>query len=830
MSLRVYYEVLNQKGSPALYTDTFANRPAFGFQGRLFISTDTGQIFEDTGSAWTLIADAGAGTTGTLQQVTTNGNTTTLGISVQGIDINDGAGTGANNMAIGSSALANNTTGITNTAIGFVALGNNTTGGGNVGVGFNALQFNTTGGGNTAIGTYALKANTTANNNTAIGFSSLQSNTTGQFNTAIGYEALPLNTTASSNTAIGNFSLNANTTGANNTAVGNLSLFANTTGTQNTALGSNSLVGNTTGGFNVGIGNNALQNNTTASYNTAIGTNTLTANTTGTQNIAIGYLSLYTNITGNQNVAIGNNALQYNTQNQNTAVGNASLGANTTGANGTAVGNQALQLNTTGQQNTAIGSGALANNTTANFNTAIGTSSLGSNTTGAQNTAIGTGSLIQNTTGVANTSVGYASLSVNTTGNYNIALGSGNGNALTTGQYNTLIGYNTGNGITTGSSNTIIGGNISGLSTTLSNNIILADGSGNIRYQFDGTNNVFGGNIITPQVRASTSAGLSINANSGTQIANYGAGGGANITFYGGLSFTSGTNINLGTTDNFALFLRANNTNIITLFPSGNAGINSTSDTGEKFQVTGTSRFNDAATFLSRINGVVGGTAFNTAGLWLQGSSATDGIAIGGTGSSNKIIETYGGNLSLNVGTQNNVVMGGIVAIDGNNSPSSLGIDKLSIGFQNGVDGWIQTWAGRPLSLNSQGNNVLIGTRTDAGQKLQVSGNALFTQSSGTIATFQSATQSQIGIIGTSSTSDVGVRIEANSQAWAVGINFFAGAGGKDFNIFDGTSARTPFKIYAATGGVNMRNLPTSAVGLASGDLWNNLGIVNIIP
>jgi hypothetical protein len=58
MSLRVYYEVLNQKGSPALFTDTLANRPAFGFQGRLFISTDTAQIFEDTGSAWTLIADA----------------------------------------------------------------------------------------------------------------------------------------------------------------------------------------------------------------------------------------------------------------------------------------------------------------------------------------------------------------------------------------------------------------------------------------------------------------------------------------------------------------------------------------------------------------------------------------------------------------------------------------------------------------------------------------------------------------------------------------------------------------------------------------------------
>ena len=82
MPLRVNFNVLNQKGTPAFFSDIFANRPAAGFAGRVFISTDTGAIYEDTGSAWTLIADAGAGTTGTLQQVTTNGNTTTQGISI----------------------------------------------------------------------------------------------------------------------------------------------------------------------------------------------------------------------------------------------------------------------------------------------------------------------------------------------------------------------------------------------------------------------------------------------------------------------------------------------------------------------------------------------------------------------------------------------------------------------------------------------------------------------------------------------------------------------------------------------------------------------------
>jgi hypothetical protein len=73
--------VLNQKGSPAIYTDTFANRPTFGYQGRLFISTDTAAIYEDTGTSWTLIANVSSGA-GTLQQVTTNGNTTNVGITV----------------------------------------------------------------------------------------------------------------------------------------------------------------------------------------------------------------------------------------------------------------------------------------------------------------------------------------------------------------------------------------------------------------------------------------------------------------------------------------------------------------------------------------------------------------------------------------------------------------------------------------------------------------------------------------------------------------------------------------------------------------------------
>jgi hypothetical protein len=81
-----------------MYTDTFANRPAYGYQGRLFISTDSGQIFEDTGSAWTLVADAGVGG-GTLSSVCLNGNTTATGIIITAGGLSSNSITNTGNTA-----------------------------------------------------------------------------------------------------------------------------------------------------------------------------------------------------------------------------------------------------------------------------------------------------------------------------------------------------------------------------------------------------------------------------------------------------------------------------------------------------------------------------------------------------------------------------------------------------------------------------------------------------------------------------------------------------------------------------------------------------------
>ena len=184
--INIDFTIANQKGTPAFYSDIFANRPTFGYPGRVFISTDTGAIYEDTGTSWTLIADAGAGTTGTLQQVTTNGNTTTLGILVQGLTIGRGGSDINTNTAIGSSALTSNTTGTGNVALGYNALLSNTIGTNNISIGRASFQGNLSGSSNTIIGDGSAGGITSGNTNICIGASSGAGLVAGSYNTIIG--------------------------------------------------------------------------------------------------------------------------------------------------------------------------------------------------------------------------------------------------------------------------------------------------------------------------------------------------------------------------------------------------------------------------------------------------------------------------------------------------------------------------------------------------------------------------------------------------------------------------------------------------------------------
>lgn len=123
-NIEVKLDVLNQKGSPALFADSLASRPAASFAGRLFVDTDnpsTG-IYRDTGTSWIQVADeTGTIPTPTLQTVTTAGNTSNVGISISANGIGIGTAIPASNRldihtATGINATFNGT-GTTNSAL-----------------------------------------------------------------------------------------------------------------------------------------------------------------------------------------------------------------------------------------------------------------------------------------------------------------------------------------------------------------------------------------------------------------------------------------------------------------------------------------------------------------------------------------------------------------------------------------------------------------------------------------------------------------------------------------------------------------------------------------
>jgi len=130
-------------------------------------------------------------------------------------------------------------------------------------------------------------------------------------------------------------------------------------------------------------------------------------------------------------------------------------------------------------------------------NVILGDNALSANTTGSRNVAIGTFPLWKNTTGFANIAIGAETLINETSGNNNIAIGDNTAKYITTGVGNIAIGAGSGlDNLTTGSYNTILGGSLGSSIGNVSNNIILADGQGNIKYRWDGTNNNLYGNTI----------------------------------------------------------------------------------------------------------------------------------------------------------------------------------------------------------------------------------------------------------------------------------------------------------------------------------------------
>jgi hypothetical protein len=318
-------------------------------------------------------------------------------LAVQGVTVGIGAGTGADNTAVGASALAANTTGASNTALGR-----------------SALDVNTTGASNTAIGHNALGANTTASNNTAVGADALLSNTTGSSNVAVGEEA-SANTTGSRNVAIGHTAMRAvgASTASDSVFIGHQAGYYVSSSTSNIGIGSNALRDANTGGSNIAIGSDAGVLNTTGNLNVFVGVTAGKNNVSGVNNTAVGHGALLTasgSGATNNHVAIGAQSLaKLTTGEANSAVGFQALNATTTGTGNVAFGNQAMVANLTGSRNTAIGSYSADanrfgdNNTVVGFNAAYIQHNGSDNVIAGYQAARGQGDTTLAITGISNT-------------------------------------------------------------------------------------------------------------------------------------------------------------------------------------------------------------------------------------------------------------------------------------------------------------------------------------------------------------------------------------------------------------------------------------------
>lgn len=108
MGLTVHFEVLNQLGTPMMYSSSLATRPESGIQGRIFFRTDSPYgIYRDNGTTWDQIAGSGGGGgiagTGTATQIAFFSAATTLASSANLFWDNTNGRLGINNNTPGSS-------------------------------------------------------------------------------------------------------------------------------------------------------------------------------------------------------------------------------------------------------------------------------------------------------------------------------------------------------------------------------------------------------------------------------------------------------------------------------------------------------------------------------------------------------------------------------------------------------------------------------------------------------------------------------------------------------------------------------------------------------
>jgi hypothetical protein len=503
--------------------------------------------------------------------------------------------------------------------------------------------------------------------------------------------------------------------------------------------------------------------------NSAFGAGVLTLNTTGFGNLALGYFSLYNNTTGYYNLAAGYDALYGNTE----------------GFENVGVGFRALYSNTTGDDNIAIGyragfGGSANANTTGNNNIFIGTNIVGVAATDSNRTFIGSSSTTSTWLGgnllLGSTTDGGERIQVTGTAKFTSSSGAAPDiimNNTAGGSWLRMIGAGTPTNIID-SNGTLIFRNGSTYTTKLT-----LDTSGNLLL---GT--AAGTSTATPvsmslggsygNSTAGSTANMKLKLYDDTVDTNhYGFGVSANL-------------LEISAPSSIAFFngVSASRTERMRINANGRVLIGSVSDTGETFQVTGTARVTSTSTFgstltvatganarialdtastdsssrlqfnenttikalvqyvnstfatVSRRNrlelgGTTGGISFTVNSVYDTPAVLIDGsgnVGIGVAAPTYKL-QVYGDTLFTNSSGLQPVYFGKGVSVNHTHFGTATDGDFALI--RNGAERirFVSAWTqlnGR-LVLSSDTGNVQIGSSTDNGQKLQVTGTANIT-------------------------------------------------------------------------------------------------------
>ena len=339
---------INTADGKLFYKDSAGVVQVIGTKGGVGSSTTTQVLYNSSGL---VVGSANMTFSGTALTLANDA-------SISGLTVGKGGGAVATNTAIGSSTLSSNTTGNSITAIGYQAGQTNSTGSSGAFIGAYAGQL-ATGANNTALGYSALSTVTnpsTGTSNVAIGVNALTFNSSGSQNTAVGMQALQQNTTASNNTAVGYQAGYSYNSGSANgiTALGYQALYSTTTDSS-TAVGTKAAYSTTSGYYIVAMGREALYSNTSGTQNVAIGDSALRGNTTASNNTALGYQAGIGTTTAQYNVFVGSRQGSSGNGEGNTIIGDFAGNARTSGIYNTFVGQSSGYLMTTGSKNTIIG-------------------------------------------------------------------------------------------------------------------------------------------------------------------------------------------------------------------------------------------------------------------------------------------------------------------------------------------------------------------------------------------------------------------------------------------------------------------------------------------